>query len=246
MRARAALSILILGLSAAACDPCAGVVSCERGAYLAVDGQIVDPVTGAGIEGVRIDVVRTAGLPLVMDSASTTTEDEGHWRLELAPTEAGAVVVDVVVSPPGYTPYRVRGLTLESRPHAGDANVLERWVREPYFAYAGELFHAGTEDDRVQGAAVEFRRTGGVELRGPGIGSGAYRTVTDVGGRFALFPFTNDAIFPVTFGDVLGDLFVDLGPPVGIAVIRGIRLSATQVYHQPPAIYRLAIGPANR
>jgi hypothetical protein len=134
---------------------------------------------------------------------------------------------------------------LETREHGGDAIVLEHWVPVPYFSYAGEFFRNGTVDTRVEGATVEFHRTAGVELRGDGVASGVYRAITDAGGRIALFPTGENAVFPITVGEVVGDLTVDLGPTAGITVLRDVRLAATPVYRLPAGILRYAVGPAN-
>lgn len=243
-RLRWLAAIAIFGAALSACDPCSGVASCRRGDYLAVEGQVVDPVSGVGIGGVRIDVVRVAGLSLDVDSLRTETSADGQWRLELSPRDRGAVQVDIVVSAPGVSPYRVPGVTLETRENGGDATVLEHWVPVPYFSYAGELYLNGTVDTRVEGAQVEFRRTGGVALRGDGVSAGVYRTTTDAGGRFALFPTDGNAVFPVTVGEVVGDLVVDLGPQYGTTVLREVRLAATPVYRRPAGILRYAVGPS--
>jgi hypothetical protein len=240
--AAAALALLAAGLGA--CDPCAGVVHCSRGNYLAVDGQIVEPANGAGIDGVRIDVVRVGGLPLATDSLTTVTSGGGHWRVELSPSGAGAVSVAIAVAVPGYPPYRVPGVVLETREHAGDATVLDPWIPVPYFSFVGEFFLNGTTDQRVEGAVVEFRRTSGVALRGDGIVDGVYRTTTDAGGRFAIFPTDKNVVLPATVaGDVVGDFFVQLPAPYGTSTIRGVTFTATPVFRKFPAIFRYAIGP---
>jgi hypothetical protein len=233
---------MVLGVTQMSCDPCSGIARCERAAYLAIDGQIVDPVSGRGIDGVPIDVIRVGGVGVDVDSLSTLTSDGGHWRVELAPHEAGSVAVVIAVSAPGVARYRVP-VTVETRTRGGDATLLDKWVPEPYFAYAGELFLNGTVDERVNDAPVEFRRTGGVQLRGAGIATGVYGQRTDVAGRFSMFPTDGNAVFPVTFGDVVGELRVDLGPPYGVSIVRNVVLSATPVYHKQRDIYRVAVGP---
>ncbi len=244
MRLRALLSLIMLTISQAACDPCAGVARCANGSYLAVVGQMVDPVSGVGIDGVRIDLVRSAGLPLDTDSLSTVTRDGGHWRLELSPRDSGTTLVDIVISTPGFDPYRVRRVALETHEHGGDANVLDQWVPVPYFAYAGEFYLDGSADQRVANVPVEFRQTSGVALRGEGIRDGVYRAPTDFAGRLTVFPTTgSNAVFPVTTGTIVGDFSVQRGPPYGTTVIRGVRLDATPVYRAPPIIFRVAVGP---
>ena len=56
---RPAILGALLLLSQLACDPCTGVANCSTdGAYLAVTGRIVDRLSGAAVDGARIDVVR--------------------------------------------------------------------------------------------------------------------------------------------------------------------------------------------
>jgi hypothetical protein len=237
------LVLMAMSVAQMSCDPCSGIARCDRSAYLAIDGQIVDPVFGHGIDGVPIDVIYAGGVAVDVDSVSTVTSDGGHWRIELAPHDSGTVLVVVAVSPPGAARYRVP-VTVQTRARGGDATLLDKWVPEPYFAYAGELYLNGTVDDRVNDALVEFRRTGGVQLRGVGIETGVYTTRTDVAGRFTMFPSEESAVLPVTFGDVIGELRVDLGAPYGVSFVRNVVLSPTPVYHKlQRTIYRVAVGP---
>jgi hypothetical protein len=243
-RAAAITCLLLVAGAATACDPCSGVARCANGAYLAVDGQIVDPITGAGIDGARISVIRVGGVTLDVDSLETTTADGGHWRLELAPQSVGRAIVDVVVAAPGAAGYRARGISLETRKHGGDANVLPPWVPVPYFSYAGEFYRYGTTAEPVIGALVEFRRTGGVQLIGPGVASGGYHTTTDAGGRFLLFPTrTTNSVFPTALEEVVGDFIVDLGPALGTTIIRGVTLQPTPLYRLQNVVIRYAVGP---
>ena len=243
MRVRSLLTFVIVAAGQSACDPCTGVANCDSGAYLAVDGRIVDPITGAGLDGVRIDVIRVGGVALEVDSMQSVTKDGGHWRVEFKPRTAGSVEVDVVVSPPGFASYRVPSVSLQTRARGGDANVLDPWVPEPYFSYAAEFYRIGTADERIDGALVEFRRTGGVALRGSGIQGGAFRGSTDVAGRITIFPTRGNAVFPVTFGDVVGDFLVSFGPTNSTSVVRDVRLTPTPVYRQQRSIVREGVGP---
>ena len=243
MRVRSLLTLVVVAAGQVACDPCTGVANCDNGAYLAVDGQIVDPITGAGLDGVRIDVIRVGGVAIDVDSMQSVTTDGGHWRVEFEPRTAGAVEVDIVVSPPGFAPYRVPRVVLQTRARGGDANVLDPWVPEPYFSYAAEFYRNGTADERIDGAVVEFRRTGGVALRGSGIQGGAFRGSTDVAGRITIFPTRENAVFPVTFGDVVGEFLVTFGPTNGTSVVRDVTLTPTPVYRRQRSIYRAGVGP---
>lgn len=240
-----ALTSVVLPMLLAACDPCAGVAHCGGSApYLAASGQIVDRVTGAGVDGTRIDVVRTSGIAVASDSLSAVTSGGGFWRVEFSADEAGVIVVDVQVRPPGAPGYRVRGLSLLTRPNGGDANLNATWITRPYFNYAGELFRRGTIDDRIQNRPVEFRITGGVQTVGTGVRDSVYHATTDVGGRVALFPQSEQGgLLPLGTDDLIGDLTVYLDPPLGPSVVRDIHLSPSYMFFDAGRIARFAVGP---
>ena len=235
----------VLALSLAACDPCSGIASCSGGGqYLSATGQIVDRLTGLGVDGARIDVVRVGGVDVAQDSLAVTTSGGGFWRVEFAPSDAGTLDVDVKVDAPGGVPYRVRGLRFATRQYKGDANLNQTWVTAPYFNYAGELFLRGTTDDRIQGRPIVFRLTGGVRTRGSGVQDSVFRASTDAGGRVELFP-KGDAggVIPLGADDLVGDLTVYFAAPMDSAVVRGLRLAPSYVYFDQVKIYRVAVGP---
>lgn len=242
---RAAMMAWTAGLvSLTGCDPCAGVAHCGTSEpYLAATGQVVDRITGAGVDGTRIDVVRTGGVAVDEDSLSATTDAGGFWRVEFSTSTPGTVTVDVRVSPPGEPGYRVRGLTLATRANGGDANLNQTWVTTPYFNYAGELFLRGTVDERIQNRPVEFRITGGVQTYGGAVHDSVYRASTDVGGRVELFPPRPDGLLPLGAEDLIGDLTVFLEPPLGPSVVRDIHLSPSYIFFDAGRIARFAVGP---
>lgn len=241
----AALSCGALALVVVGCDPCTGVARCRGSTpYLAASGQVVDRVTGMGVDGTRIDVVRRGGIAVDPDSASTTTAGGGFWRVQLATATEGTVIVDVRVSPPDAPAYRVRGLMFTARPNGGDANLNATWVTRPYFNYAGELFLRGTVDERIQNRPVEFRITGGVATIGTGVRDSVFRASTDAGGRVELFPKQESGgLLPLGAEDLVGDLTVFLDAPLGPSVIRDIHLSPSYMYFDVGRIARYAVGP---
>jgi hypothetical protein len=187
------------------------VIGCDNGRYLAAAGQIVDPVTGAGIDGARIDIIRTTGIETGRDSVSVTTADGGFWRVELTPRETGTLYADIRVSVPGWPSYRLQSVALTTHLHGGDANLNERWVPFMYFDYVGEFFVNGTSDTRPEGIPVEFRRVSGAELTGPGQQDGIYRAPTNVAGRIHMYPTTGDsAVFALDDRPLVGELIVHL------------------------------------
>jgi hypothetical protein len=232
-------------LSAAGCAPCAGVAECASGpGYLAATGQIVEKASGAPVEGVRVDVVRRSGIRVAVDSLSAVTSAGGFWRVEFDPESGGTLLADIRVTPPNAAGYVVRNLPLSTRAHGGDANINDSWVTVPYFNYAGELFLAGTVDDRIQNQPVEFRIRSGVATRGTGVQDSVFRATTDVGGRVELFPKSAEGgLLPLGSEDLVGDLTVFLPAPAGPSVVRGIHLTPTYVYFTTVGILRYAVGP---
>lgn len=240
-RALAAMAVSFAVFTA--CDPCSGIIGCSSGAYLAASGQVVDADTRQGVDGVRIDAMRVGGIGLAQDSLSTVTRDGGFWRLEFAPDAAGTVAMDFQVSPPGADSYRLNAVPLTTKAHGGDANLNERWVTVLYFYHFLELFTGGSADRRVEGANVTFTRTGGVELRGPGVSAGAYHDVTDFGGRMPMFPASGaNAVYPVSDGPLIGDLTIS-APGLGTTVIHGVTLTASHIYRDMASIHRFELVP---
>lgn len=236
-------TIVALGLAIAACDPCAGVASCARGDYLAAAGQVVEAGTGDGVDGVRLDFIRSGGVEVSADSLSTVTRDGGFWDVEFSPSSAGELLVDVRVSPPGELPYVVHNIALQTRLHGGDANLNERWVTRLYFNYMGELYYDGTEDTRVAGVPVTFRQTGGVQIYGPGITDSVHVTATDFAGRVNLFPSERtNGVFAREESALIGNLTVTL-PGGATRSLNGLSLVPTHLYRQLAIIARGPVSP---
>lgn len=245
-RMRLRIHALLLPVLAAlpACDPCTGIAACSNGQYLSANGQIVDHGSGRGIDGVRLDVVRVGGIAVANDSIRTVTADGGFWRAEFEPVSRGTLFVDVEVAPPNESAYRVRGVQLETREHGGDATLNQRWVSRPYFNKFG-VFHLRSSGAPVGNTRVEFRRTGGVELRGPGIASGVYARVTDAGGYFRMFPYADaDTVLPTGNDAVVGDLTLYLAPPYGTSVIHGVSIPPVHQFGIDDFAYEFAVGPS--
>lgn len=231
---------VVLLVALTACDPCSGVISCSSPPFIAIDGQMVETTFGQGVDGVRIDVIRRSGVALESDSTSTVTASGGLWRVVLVPATAGDISADVVVTTNAGVTYRVGALTFRTLTRRGEANVLERWVVDPYFPDVAELFTEGTTDERVQGATVEFRRTGGLEFHGPLVANGVVTATTDAAGRIPLVSRSNGGVFTSGLGTTVGDLVVRRTPSDS-AVVRGLQIRSTFLYHEFPGIVRLAI-----
>lgn len=238
--------IAVICTLASACDPCSGVSACARPndrPYLAMDGQIVDPVSGVGIDGVRVDVVRRAGVDVAQNAMSTVTAAGGHWRAEFEATSSGFVDVDVTITTPAGFSYTATGVRVTTSATGGEATVLDRWVNRLYFPNAGELYVRGTHETRVAGAGVEFRRTSGVELVESGVTVGVIRSATDFAGRVPLFSIDDDDVYTNSLGSVTGDVIVRRSA-TDSSVIRNVRIGSSYVYRAPTGIIRLGIGPS--
>jgi hypothetical protein len=237
-------TLLLTALSS--CDPCSGIIGCSRpldNLYLAADGQIVDPLSGVGVDGVRVQVVRRGGIRATPDTQSTITANGGHWRAAFTTADSGSVDVDVSVMTPEGVSYTATAIRLTTSARGGEGTFLDRWVATPYFPNVGELFLRGTNDVRVSGAAVEFRRTGGIELFGAGGPVSVVPSATDFAGRVPLFSVEDGYIHAASLGFVIGDLVVHRSA-TDSSVISGLRVGSSYLYRGPVGVIRVAVGPS--
>ena len=231
---------IALSVAVAGCDPCAGVASCSSSPRLAVSGNIVEQFSGQPQKGVRIDVIRAGGVALDADSTTVFTDADGRWQVDVGAQAAGSVHVDINVRY-GVTNYRARDVELTADGRRGAAQVLPTWVSDPHFSYAAELHYRTLDDIRVQGATVEFHRTGGIGFFA-GDGGSVFTGISDAAGRVSLFDvFAHSP----NLGDVIGDLVVHLPGDLAPDTTRGISLSATQLLNSPPpTVIRIGVGPS--
>src|SRR6185437_8643674 len=120
MKASAVLGVVaIVGLALlAGCDPCAGVASCVSTPRLAIEGTIVEHLSGLPQQGVRVDVVRTGGGTLETDSASAITDASGHWQIAIPAQSSESVTVDINVTS-SFANYRVTNVVLPTTDRRG-------------------------------------------------------------------------------------------------------------------------------
>ena len=246
LTATSVLALAVPGLMMLGCDPCSGIAQCGAAVsspYLAIDGQIVEAASGDGVDGVRVDVVRRGGVAVAEDSLSTVTTNGGHWRVQFSPATAGAIDADANVSTPQGLSYTVRGLHFTSSDRSGDANLVDRWVSDLYFPNLGEFYARGTDDQRLAGVRIEFRRTGGIGLGGAGAKDGVITGTTDFAGRVPLFSVNGAGVFTNAVGEVVGDLIVHRSP-VDSSILHGLHVASSYVYRRAPAILRFGVGPS--
>jgi hypothetical protein len=216
----------------AACDPCAGVIGCVTPPRVAIQGRLVDVVDGHGVSGARVSLVRTDVTP--HDSTSTVTDGDGNYQVDLA---TGSGTFDVDVAPLGLPAYQVHGLALASSTRSGNGHVLGVWVTRPIFATALELIRR-TDGGPVTSGTVTFRRTGGVAISGDGLVNGTFTTQIDPSGRVALL----SGVYALGTDDVIGELTIDTGDPIGPSIIPDFRIAARYEF-RPRDVLRMAVGP---
>lgn len=230
MRRLVPVTMLLL----ASCDPCTGTVSCRVPTHFAINGQIVGAVDGRGIDGIRIDAIHVSGVRANSDSLSARTSSGGFFRFDVGASQAGSATFHLVVHTPRLDqPYRVP-VSVTTHNTAGDADVLDRWVADPYFPNYLELYRRGTSDDRIASTKVTFTRTSGAQLSVP-----VFSTTTDIAGRAVFFQFL---VFPRTYEPVTGNLRIEFAPPLSPET-QQITIMPTHLYRPTPGIVRLAAGP---
>jgi hypothetical protein len=228
----------VSGLMVAGCDPCAGTAGCRTNPLLTATGQIVRNEDGRGVAGVRVHLARARS---AADSASTVTDASGHWRISIPAGVEGDASVDVEVSSE-RAQYRVDGVPLRAHTTLGEGNLLGRWVDRPHFPISAQVERRGGQREALAGAMVEFRRTGGIEMVGPGVANGSAFGPTDLSGRVSLFGLRAD-VWSTTLGDVVGEVRVT--PPGGATIVtRDVRLGARYIYRQPLEVIVIGVGPA--
>jgi len=235
LRMRRLIPLTVLSLvSLVSCDPCLGTLSCRVPTHFAINGQIVSAFDGRGIDGIRIDAIHVSGVLANTDSLTTATSNGGFFRFDVGAQQTGGATFDVVVHTPRLDqPYRVP-IAVTTHNAAGEADMLDRWVAEPYFPDFLELFRRGTTDDRIASTEITFTRTSGAQLSVP-----VFSTTTDVAGRAVFFQLL---VFPRTYEAVTGDLVIQFAPPLSPET-QQITIMPTYLYHPPPGILRLAAGP---
>ena len=230
--ARIALAPVVAagGVALAACDPCAGVVSCGEAPRVGVSGQIVDRgdpsdlggglLSGATIPqarpvaGVRVEVIPTGGVIDGVAPVTATTDRVGWWQVSIPAHAAGLGGADVVVTAPGSSGYRVRDLTLRASSTRGDGNVLGRWTHLLYMTKLGEVINV-PGGERPDGVRVSVRRSGGIPVAPTR--NTAETLLTEGGGRFVY------DVRPLADGPLVVDVRVERDglPP---ATVRGVNI----------------------
>lgn len=215
MRPGSAINLMLVGLigaSLSAChDTCFMVVSCRDSSHIAVEGRVVTTESGIGVSGAKLTLVATDGS--AAESTFALSDEQGDFALELPPMASAAPVLALRILPVGKPGYTIWPLDCTPVSKWGDACVLNPVVSEPTFP----IFVFVYRNDVTRPAAgvrVTFTRTGGATLNGAGSAT-PRQIITDETGSAHLFPATVSAS---GVGPVIGDLTVELPPPIGTTI----------------------------
>jgi hypothetical protein len=201
--------------------------------YIQFDGQFQRRGDGQLLGGARVTIIRTGGVAVSPDTVALTAGSDGGVYFEIRAAEPGDMVADIVVASPDLArTYRLTGVVFVAEYRDLPARLAAPLSVGPGLKYVGEVRRADT-DGVVAGAAVDFRRTGGIEVT-PSL----MVTVTNSSGRF---PFT---LTNVDSGEVIGDLTVHPPAPLRDTTITGIRLQTFESDAQRVlAVWRLTPQP---
>jgi hypothetical protein len=218
---RARLGILLLPLVVlAGCDPCAGV-TCSTKPHVTLTGTIVDPLTGAGARGVKIDLSATDAGGHTAE-ASTTTDATGVWQATVdLETSGGASATVMVASPKGSTYATTFGVNASTK--QGDGTAVGPWTEVPYVQ---QLLSILVSLQPLAGADVHFQQTSGpkvissqtdAQTNGAGIFELRFAAQT-LGAVVGVLTITHPSLAsPI----VLNDLAIHLDFHFGIAQVTG-------------------------
>lgn len=153
---------LPIALATTACGSCPGTEVCGSDWRLELGGSIVDIVSGAPIQGARVEVtfVGAAGSQTVVD----TSDARGWWNAAGAADCCDRFRANVVVQAPGNSAYFVPDFPVRTLRVAGDAHVLGAWTNRPFVRFAAVPLL--NNQAVLPGATMQFEPTGGVPLTG--------------------------------------------------------------------------------
>jgi hypothetical protein len=187
------------------------------------------------VSGTAITLIRSNSG--VRDSAQTTTDKSGVFSLIITQPAMAADNLSLRVKPPGVPGYTIDSLPCAPPIRPGDACILNPIVDAPslpiyQFFYRSNAAPAG-------GVFVSFRRTGGSGLFGPNAAD-SIRVQTSPDGYAA--PFTPGA-FATSLDPVIGDLIVELPPPIGTSIRYNYEVRPIYTF-QGPSVGYLLTGPS--
>lgn len=146
-------------------------------------GQLLRRATGKPLSGVQVEFRRTGGVHARPDTFVVTSDAFGNFPLRPRPLVAqGEMVGDLIIRPGApLSADTVRGVRIRSYTEADPGPFVGRWSVGPVLPYVGRALWP--DGSPAAGVAVEFRRTGGIELE-----QAQYVTTTNGDGAFSLGP----------------------------------------------------------
>jgi hypothetical protein len=227
--------IIFAVASASACDPCAGMSPCGPDFNrVSVNGRVVTTESGTAVPETAIDlvVVRSGGT----DSMRVSTDAEGLFQVTLPSSVVDVRRLRLRVNPPASPPY-----VIDSLPCAavwrGEPCVVPTLVHQPHLPMY-QFIYRNDPTLAAEFVRVRFTRTGGSNLVGPSI-KDTFDVQTGIFGIVTLFP---DGVFSSGLQPVVGDLIVDLPPPIGTTLRRSYQVKPTP-YFGPRPLAAQAVGP---
>ena len=156
-RARIGLAALVPIVALAGCDPCAGV-SCSTTPHVTITGTIVDPATGAGASGMRVNLRATDAGGYSAETL-TTTGATGVWQATVDVQTSGDASAVVTVS--GANASYTATLPVQASTKHGDAIAVGLWTDVPYIQ---QLLSVLVKEQPLVGADVHFEPKSGPRL----------------------------------------------------------------------------------
>jgi hypothetical protein len=230
---------LMLGCASACTDPCDLVLGCTESRRVAVEGRLFAVIDGKATPGATVRVL--AEYAARVDSTESTSDSRGLFSLSIAAPGSEVPRIALRVIPPNRPGYLVVLGDCKPVLQWGDACVIAPLLNEPTLPLLRIL---DTDSNPVTHAQMFFKRTGGAALMTrSGGGVTALDSVASVTGDDGIanpFPLeiwagSNDA--------VIGDLVVDLPPPIGRVVRRDYAVTPS-VFYDLRIVVTERVGPA--
>jgi hypothetical protein len=184
--------------------------------YLAYQFHVYYRANGEPARGIEVEFRRTSGIPIQPESFRTTVDERGYVIVRPEIGAQGVLIGDLTVNPlPPRQPFTVRGLRLATVTEERFDSVFQIGIgqRLPYSAI---VVWANTGAG-IEGATVEFRRTGGVPIFPE-----KFVAKSDRFGTVQLNPT------PLAPGEVRGDVVIT-PPAPGVAItLPDVRLATVE------------------
>ena len=184
--------------------------------YLAYQFHVYYRANGEPARGIEVEFRRTGGIPIKPDSARMTVDERGYVILRPDIGAQGTLTGDLTVYPlPPRQPFTVRGLRLATVTEERHDSVFQIGIgqRLPYSAI---VVWANTGQG-IEGATVEFRRTGGVPIFPE-----RFVAKSDRFGTVQLNPT------PLAPGEVRGDVVITPPAPGVPVTLTDVRLTTVE------------------